>query len=302
MNSDSDTAWNDFWAAERAAGKGGGCLPQGWAGIEEAQKRAWLSIARLCRRGARVLDLATGDGRVLRWLRQARPDLKLVGIDAAPQLPAAPQGCKVRAGVRMEKLPFAADKFDLVTSQFGFEYGDAARVAREIARVLLPGGRAALMVHRGDGPILAHNLTRRTAITWALEERDIMGVAKGALVMQGMAANAVQKLGAIAAEGARLFGEGSAAWELPEAVRQTLVLGLQRDPESVGGTLALLEERARNELGRIASLESACGTADAREVMLEHLVGGGLRLEGVQEIAEQGARPFADLIVLRRST
>lgn len=33
-------AWSDFWAAN-AGGSAGGCLPQRWAAIEEAQRAAW---------------------------------------------------------------------------------------------------------------------------------------------------------------------------------------------------------------------------------------------------------------------
>lgn len=301
MSKPENAAWSDFWARESAGAQGGGCLPQGWATIEAAQKRAWHDVIRNSRKGARVLDLATGDGRVLRWLRAARPDLKLFGVDAAPALPAAPKGCKVRAGVRMEQLPFADGAFDFVTSQFGFEYGEVERVAGEAARVLVPGGTLALMVHRGDGPILAHNLKRRNGISWALEERKVLEIARGALAFPAASNFALQRLAAVAAEGARLFGRASPAWEITEAARQTLTLGLQRDPASIGATLAVLRERAGNEIARIDSLERACAMADDRRNLLRALAAAGLRERGTTVVAEPSKEAFADLIVLTKS-
>lgn len=299
MSGAGRAAWSAFWEQEQRGG-GSGCLPQGWAGIDQAQQRVWREVARGLPRAARVLDLATGDARVLRWLQVARLDLKPTGIDAAPTLPPAPKGCKVRAGVAMEKLPFADGSFDLVTSQFGFEYGETVPAAREIGRVLKPGGAAALMVHRGDGPILAHNLRRRDALRWALDERDIIGVARQALMLGAAGQLIAGRLGVIAEEGARQFGNQSPAWELPEAARRSVLLALQRDPASLASILTVLEERARAEMARIASLERACGVADDRERLLRVLGEAGLDEQMTKVVGEPGGRIFADLIRLRR--
>jgi len=173
-------AWSQFWA-KNTGGDQGGCLPKRWAAIEEAQRAAWYGFIADLPQQAAVLDLATGDGRVLRWMREARPDLDLVGVDLAPDLPAAPEGTRVTGGVAMEDVPEPDDSFDAIVSQFGFEYGDVPSVASEIVRMLRPGGRVGLMVHRGDGPILEHNITRRAAISWAITEKSACDVARTAL-------------------------------------------------------------------------------------------------------------------------
>lgn len=301
MNEADRAAWSDFWGQQRRGGDGGGCLPQGWGVIDKAQQRVWHEVARKLARNARVLDLATGDARVLRWLRMKRTDLKLVGVDAAPDLPPPPQGCKVKAGITMENLPFGNEVFDLVTSQFGFEYGDMARSTTEIARVLKADGEAVLMVHRTDGPILQHNLRRQQALRWALEEQDIVGVARQASASNAAGQLLANRLGIIAAEGARQFGPQSPAWELPEAMRRSVLLALRHDPASLLATIAMLEERARNEMARITSLQRACAAADAREVMLTTTEAAGLAAQTITPVFTDDRHAFANLIVLKRS-
>jgi SAM-dependent methyltransferase len=200
-------AWSDFWAVNAGAPQGG-CLPQRWAAIEDAQAAVWREFITSLPEGAKVLDLATGDGRVLGWMRASRADLVLTGIDLAPALPAPPEGTETRGGVAMESLPFGDGEFAAVVSQFGFEYGEVAKVAAEIARVLAPGGMVGLMVHRGDGPILEHNLARRAAIDWVLGEQQLGAILRQALdAPNGGPQVAAQVAAAIGLVGARRFGE-----------------------------------------------------------------------------------------------
>ena len=101
--SDDAKAWGDFWA-NNSGGDGSGCLPDRWAVIEQAQQSAWHGFIADLQEGARVLDLATGDGRVLRWMKEKRGDLSLTGIDLAPRLPPAPSGTETRGGIAMEDI------------------------------------------------------------------------------------------------------------------------------------------------------------------------------------------------------
>ena len=83
-------AWGDFWAGQTDQG-GGGCLAGRWRIIDEAQRRAWQEFARLLPANANVLDLATGDGRVMGWLLGARKGLKLQGVRPRASHPGAAQ-------------------------------------------------------------------------------------------------------------------------------------------------------------------------------------------------------------------
>lgn len=298
---DKAEAWKDFWARQSQSG-GGGCLPARWAEIENAQKAAWRNFAKRLAPKPRLLDLATGDARVLHWLRDIRPDIQPVGVDLAPQLPPAPPGCEVRSGVAMEDLPFEAGRFDAVTSQFGFEYGDTDRIALEIDRVADASAMVGLMVHRGDGPILEHNMLRKAQITWVLEEnslvdRVITASDEGAEGLQRALITTAETV----REGAERWGQGSAAWEIPEAIRRTLVLGGNGPRDKMLGTLDAIRMQAQNEIGRIESLAQACEAADDRSALLRGFEATSFEVVETLTVEEPSGRNFADLIILERT-
>lgn len=300
MSVDHRGAWSDFWA-QNSNGQTG-CLPAARQRIEAAQRGAWTEFAGKLPRNAHVLDLATGNGQVMSWLLSARRDLKLTGIDLADSLPPAPAGTKVRAGVAMEKLPFANGRFAAVVSQFGFEYSDLPAAAAEVARVLAPGGIVGLMTHRHDGPILAHNLARREQVQWAIDRQDLPEIAKRSLAMRQVGIGTVPPAIAQApAEGARKFGARSAGWEIAEAVRQCLVLGSRDAPANVARLIDSIAAKARNELGRIASLEAACAqTADAQG-FVQALANADLVQVDVRALSDgSGQSPFADFRRIER--
>lgn len=102
-------------------------------------------------KAGRILDVACGTGRTLRLLRQALPDVTLVGTDLSPaylrkanqvlgELPGElPQLLQAPA----EALPFTDHYFDVTTNVFLFhELPQAVRqaVIAEMVRVTKPGG------------------------------------------------------------------------------------------------------------------------------------------------------------------
>lgn len=94
--------------------------------------------------GARVLDLACGDGALLSRIPGA------IGVDLSREELALARGIVVRA--RAQALPFADASFDAVTCHLAFMLFDQLeRVVTELARVLVPGG-VVLAVH-GGGPV-----------------------------------------------------------------------------------------------------------------------------------------------------
>ena len=97
-----------------------------------------------------VLDVAAGNGNAT--LAAARRFAEVTSTDYVPALldkgcvRAAAEGLKARFQVAdAENLPFPADSFDVVLSTFGAMFTpEHARPAREMLRVVRPGGRIGL--------------------------------------------------------------------------------------------------------------------------------------------------------------
>jgi demethylmenaquinone methyltransferase/2-methoxy-6-polyprenyl-1,4-benzoquinol methylase len=102
--------------------------------------------------GARVLDVATGTGALALALVEHAPGADVIGIDrnqamldvARARSRSAPALRLVRAAA--EDLPFADASFDAVSIGFAIDdLADRERAARELVRVLRPGGTVALL-------------------------------------------------------------------------------------------------------------------------------------------------------------
>ncbi len=144
MAHDRDVAAFD----ERAPG-----YESGWLGKlhhDIADRTAELALSR-CPAPRRILDVGCGTGYLLRELAARVPAAaELAGIDAAPAMietaRAAARDDRLRfsAGVA-ERLPFAAETFDLVVTTTSFDHwADQQAGLAECARVLTPGGQLVL--------------------------------------------------------------------------------------------------------------------------------------------------------------
>jgi SAM-dependent methyltransferase len=249
-----------------------------------------------------VLDLATGDGAVLGKIRRSRADLKLTGVDSAARLPPAPKGMTLRSGIAMEALPFPDGSFDLVTSQFGFEYGDRAAIAREVARVLAPDRNYAFIVHHAAGPILAHNVARRGGLVWAVVDSNLLPQARALVRARQLAPLPTpERFRNAPGEAHRLFPGQSVATEFVTAILQTLELGRRSPPSMSLEALDELERKGRNEIARIDSLANAACAASDIDAIEAALVQARLTPAPRSELFEQGgAVPFAWFLTGRR--
>jgi SAM-dependent methyltransferase len=100
--------------------------------------------------GARVLDVACGNGNAA--LAAARRGCNVTGLDYVPALLRRAAGRAQAEGLELqlvegdaERLPFEDGQFDVALSTYGIMFApDQEQAAREIARVVKPGGKIGL--------------------------------------------------------------------------------------------------------------------------------------------------------------
>ena len=114
--------------------------------VGRAQRdQVWRIFDALFHSGERVLDVGCGTGEDARHLMSR--GVAVEGLDASPAMVAAARSHGVAAEVcRAEDLASVAGPFDGALSNFGALncVADLPAVARELARVLRPGGRVAI--------------------------------------------------------------------------------------------------------------------------------------------------------------
>lgn len=100
--------------------------------------------------GSRVLDVACGNGNAA--LAAARRWCKVTGVDYVPEVLRSAEQRARGEGLELEfilgdaeRLPFPDAHFDVALSTYGIMFApDQAQAAREIARVVKPGGKIGL--------------------------------------------------------------------------------------------------------------------------------------------------------------
>ena len=103
----------------------------------------------------RVLDLATGTGDLAFDIARRHPDATVIGLDPSSQMLAVAGAKRARRGLAdrvtlvtgdAQQLPYRDGEMDAVTIAFGIRnVPDRPRALREMARVVRPGGRIAIL-------------------------------------------------------------------------------------------------------------------------------------------------------------
>jgi SAM-dependent methyltransferase len=131
------------YQAEHGAFLGDAGFVWGPEGLSEATAGLLGPVA-----GRRVLEIGCGAAQCARWL--VRAGATAVGLDLSERQLRESRVLDARTGTPVPvvladatDLPFAAESFDLACSSYGAVpfVADSARVMREVARVLRPGGR-----------------------------------------------------------------------------------------------------------------------------------------------------------------
>jgi len=153
VSAEMRAAWTQLWTTgdldslpqQRAAGL--------LAPLESTWRRFFSSFAD----GAKLLDLATGGGEVLRAALAVGRKFHLTGVDIADlsAVRASFQTSQIElvGGTDLARLPLPDCGFDGVASQFGIEYADVEAATQEAVRVLANNGRGHLVLHHRQSVI-----------------------------------------------------------------------------------------------------------------------------------------------------
>jgi SAM-dependent methyltransferase len=149
---------------------------------EDERDRAFIglyqqAVSGLPVAGARVLEIGSGRGGGARYIARYHAPATITGLDYSPGT--------IRLARRLnrdvprlafetgdaERLPFADGSFDIVVNiESSHCYGDVAAFAREVARVLAPGGWFTFADMRGREAL--PDLDRQLAVSALAQERQ----------------------------------------------------------------------------------------------------------------------------------
>jgi demethylmenaquinone methyltransferase/2-methoxy-6-polyprenyl-1,4-benzoquinol methylase len=123
-------------------------------GLDRGWRRRTVRSLQLGDR-PRVLDLATGTGDLAIDIARLHPGAEVIGLDPSPRMLAVAQTKLVRRGLAgrvtlvrgdAQLLPYADCEMDAATIAFGIRnVPDRPAALREMARVVRPGGRIAVL-------------------------------------------------------------------------------------------------------------------------------------------------------------
>lgn len=160
MHEDGDNGRREAWTRYWSSGRLHSCVGSYAGNYDGAIGAFWRTLGAGLPAGARVLDLATGNGPLPLLLWELRGDaievdaVDLAALSPAWHQPGTHRTVRFHQGVRMEALPFAAAGFDCVASQFGFEYSDRPRALAECLRVSRPTATLALVMHHAGSVLV----------------------------------------------------------------------------------------------------------------------------------------------------
>ncbi|AOS95608.1 Ubiquinone/menaquinone biosynthesis C-methyltransferase UbiE [Microbulbifer aggregans] len=179
--------WDEFWK-QGFITTFGDSLRNNYQG---QVREFWEKVFSTANPNSRVLDVATGNGALAciaaAISKQHHLSLEILAADAA-EIPASIDAPKeimeLRESIQFfsnmpcESLAFPADHFNLITSQYGIEYGRWDQSIPEVFRTLSQKGVADFLCHRDRAIVVKKSVAEITIYRSALQKYRIFDAAE----------------------------------------------------------------------------------------------------------------------------
>jgi ubiquinone/menaquinone biosynthesis C-methylase UbiE len=174
--------WDHYWDLTKALSSFGDANTA--LGYPEEVLNFWDEVVLEKGEGAVYLDLATGKGALAIWLqcllKRKKISGSVYGCDLAnidelkitsdvDEINSAINKVKFQFNTSLENLPYPNEYFDILVSQFGFEYSNWSHSLNEARRVLNKDGEIILMMHHPDSVITNDCKSGLKILNWMLE-------------------------------------------------------------------------------------------------------------------------------------
>ena len=250
--------WNIYWQADNVDS----CVASASKRDAEAIGQLWQDFAVEQPDSASVLDLATGNGTVPLALLQGQASLQITGVDKADidplkflSSPGLLAEVKLVGGIDICSLPFEADSFDALTSQFGIEYAPLEAAIASAAAVLKSAGKLNFLLHHTDSEIVAPARPKIREMASLLQYGGLIhcldAFLKGEQQMDKLEAAGKQHLDSGAGRSSTISGQ---IFEGVERVIQSLQQGDRRAAQELAMVMAT---RLRADHDRLVQLTDA---------------------------------------------
>lgn len=157
--------WTDYWSRGNLTS-----LPQDFTANYDGEVAAfWHRAFSELDNTGRMIDLCTGNGAIALlaadYSMRENPGIEIVAVDAAMIDPEAIAEKHPEQAVLLQRISFISDcrveeidlpeaSFDLVSSQYGIEYCEWGEAARQVVRLLKPGGKLVMVNHTATSDIM----------------------------------------------------------------------------------------------------------------------------------------------------
>ncbi len=312
----NDDEWTQFWRHGSVTTFERSGNPNYDGEIREFWERQFATLLQ----GARIVDLATGNGAVaLLAAEYSATRNRQFRIDALDRAAIRPEkdlkeaesakgwleSVRFQGGAPNERTGLEGESCDLLTSQYGFEYGNPAASAREAMRILKPGGRIALITHHANSVVVRearegleqHRLCLRQEQLLTKARRVIDAVEsaesefeKRMLRHDGRAENLRRKLNAAVdrvQQQAKSFSDpGNGIGFVLNGLQGVFSPGLQAEQRRA--MVRRLREASDAYCRRMEDLLAATPDAGEFDRLLDHLRSAGLIVEGWFPVVYRG--------------